>query len=157
MAASLPCRARGCEPTCNRCAEETKISADLRLLTARRTDLACDRVCAINRLRATMLEYFQRGTAKAEVRCGSSDSMAPRVQWDAGAFEYVPAAGWDDHGPLAAVQSRDERDQGDLEGQRDLRPAPPRFTSRAGGCGSPPRNSGMGFVCNATVPEAPEC
>ncbi len=35
-----------------------QISTDLRLLTARRTDLIFDRVCAINRLRATMLEYF---------------------------------------------------------------------------------------------------
>jgi len=35
-----------------------QISTDLRLLTSRRTDLVCDRVRAINRLRATMLEYF---------------------------------------------------------------------------------------------------
>jgi transposase len=35
-----------------------QISVDLRLLTARRTDLMCDRVRAINRLRATLLEYF---------------------------------------------------------------------------------------------------
>jgi transposase len=35
-----------------------QISTDLRLLTARRTDLVYDRVRAINRLRATMLEYF---------------------------------------------------------------------------------------------------
>lgn len=35
-----------------------QVSTDLRLLTARRTDLVCDRVRAINRLRATMLEYF---------------------------------------------------------------------------------------------------
>lgn len=35
-----------------------QISADLRLLTARRTDLICDRVRAINRLRATLVEYF---------------------------------------------------------------------------------------------------
>jgi transposase len=35
-----------------------QISTDLRLLTARRTDLVCDRVRAINRLRATLLEYF---------------------------------------------------------------------------------------------------
>jgi transposase len=35
-----------------------QISVDLRLLTSRRTDLICDRVRAINRLRATMLEYF---------------------------------------------------------------------------------------------------
>lgn len=31
---------------------------DLRLLTARRTDVIGDRVRAINRLRATLLEYF---------------------------------------------------------------------------------------------------
>lgn len=31
------------------------------------------------------------------------------MQWDIEAFEYVPAAGWDDHGPFAAVQSRDQR------------------------------------------------
>jgi transposase len=35
-----------------------QISVDLSLLTARRTDLICDRVRAINRLRATLLEYF---------------------------------------------------------------------------------------------------
>lgn len=35
-----------------------QVSTDLRLLTARRTDLVFDRVRAINRLRATMLEYF---------------------------------------------------------------------------------------------------
>nr|WP_302846569.1 IS110 family transposase [Arthrobacter sp. ok909] len=35
-----------------------QISVDLRLLTARRTDLICDRVRAINRLRATLLECF---------------------------------------------------------------------------------------------------
>jgi transposase len=35
-----------------------QVSVDLRMLTARRTDLTCDRVRAINRLRATLLEYF---------------------------------------------------------------------------------------------------
>jgi hypothetical protein len=35
-----------------------QISVGLQLLTARRTDLVCDRVRAINRLRATLLEYF---------------------------------------------------------------------------------------------------
>lgn len=35
-----------------------QISVDLRMMTARRTDLICDRVRAINRLRATLLEYF---------------------------------------------------------------------------------------------------
>jgi transposase len=38
--------------------EADQISIDLRMLTARRTDLVCDRVRAINRLRATLLEYF---------------------------------------------------------------------------------------------------
>lgn len=37
---------------------EDQISTDLRLLTARRTDLVHDRVRAINRLRATLLDYF---------------------------------------------------------------------------------------------------
>jgi transposase len=35
-----------------------QISTDLRLLTARRTDLVYDRVRTINRLRATLLDYF---------------------------------------------------------------------------------------------------
>jgi transposase len=35
-----------------------QISTDLRLLTSRRTDLVYDRVRAINRLRATLLEFF---------------------------------------------------------------------------------------------------
>ncbi len=34
------------------------ISASLRLLTARRTDVVIDRTRAFNRLRATLLEYF---------------------------------------------------------------------------------------------------
>jgi transposase len=38
--------------------EADQISVDLRMLTSRRTDLVCDRVRAINRLRATLLEYF---------------------------------------------------------------------------------------------------
>lgn len=35
-----------------------EIAVDLRILTARRTDLVCDRTRAINRLRAQLLEYF---------------------------------------------------------------------------------------------------
>ncbi len=35
-----------------------EISVDLRILTARRTDLTCDRTRTINRLRAQLLEYF---------------------------------------------------------------------------------------------------
>jgi transposase len=35
-----------------------EIATELRLLASRRTDLVCDKTRAINRLRATMLEYF---------------------------------------------------------------------------------------------------
>lgn len=35
-----------------------EISVDLRILTARRTDLSCDRTRTINRLRAQLLEFF---------------------------------------------------------------------------------------------------
>ncbi|MGT2464206.1 IS110 family transposase [Sinomonas atrocyanea] len=35
-----------------------EIATELRMLAARRTDLVCDRTRAINRLRATLLEYF---------------------------------------------------------------------------------------------------
>lgn len=35
-----------------------EIAVELRILTATRTDLVCDRTRAINRLRATLLEYF---------------------------------------------------------------------------------------------------
>lgn len=38
--------------------EPDRVSVDLRLLTARRLDLIHDRVRSINRLRATLLEYF---------------------------------------------------------------------------------------------------
>lgn len=39
-----------------------QVSVDLRLLRAHRTDLICDHVRAINRLRATLLEYFLRSS-----------------------------------------------------------------------------------------------
>src|SRR5262249_13164710 len=32
-----------------------------------------------------------------------------RVRWGQAGYEYVPAAGWDSHGPYAMVQSRDQR------------------------------------------------
>ncbi|MBT2547653.1 IS110 family transposase [Arthrobacter sp. ISL-65] len=51
-----------------------QISVDLRLLTARRTDLICDRVRAINRLRATLLEYFP-----ALVRAFDYSKKAPLI------------------------------------------------------------------------------
>lgn len=38
--------------------ETDQIAVDLRLLTSRRTDVVCDRVRTINRLRAVLLEYF---------------------------------------------------------------------------------------------------
>lgn len=75
------------------------------------------------------VRYAAAGTANADVSlwlvafdgaqpdpAGSSDparSSGPRartaVRWDRAAFEYLPGAGWDDHGPYAVVQSRDQR------------------------------------------------
>ncbi|HWM36612.1 MAG TPA: prolyl oligopeptidase family serine peptidase [Streptomyces sp.] len=58
-----------------------------------------------------VLRYPAAGTANAEVSLlllrldgGSTD-----VDWDRAAFEYVAEAGWDGHGPLVTVQSRDQR------------------------------------------------
>ncbi|MCT2594024.1 alpha/beta fold hydrolase [Streptomyces sp. N2-109] len=63
-----------------------------------------------------VLRYPAAGTANAEVSLhlltlgtGSGGAARRAVDWDGGAFEYLPAAGWDAHGPLAAVQSRDQR------------------------------------------------
>jgi len=57
------------------------------------------------------VRYPAAGTANAEVTLWITglDGARTQVQWDIEAFEYVPAAGWDDHGPFAAVQSRDQR------------------------------------------------
>jgi dipeptidyl-peptidase-4 len=57
------------------------------------------------------VRYPVAGAANAEVTLWliGLDGEQTRVRWDTGAFEYVPAAGWDDHGPFAAVQSRDQR------------------------------------------------
>jgi dipeptidyl-peptidase 4 len=57
------------------------------------------------------VRYPVAGTANAEVTLWiiGLDGARTQVQWDIEAFEYVPAAGWDDHGPFAAVQSRDQR------------------------------------------------
>jgi dipeptidyl-peptidase 4 len=57
------------------------------------------------------VRYPAAGTANAEVTLWiiGLDGARTQVQWDIEAFEYVPAAGWDDHGPFAAVQSRDQR------------------------------------------------
>ncbi|MGI5227030.1 prolyl oligopeptidase family serine peptidase [Actinoallomurus sp. CA-142502] len=37
------------------------------------------------------------------------DGSRTEARWDRRAFEYVPGCGWDDHGPYAVVQSRDQR------------------------------------------------
>jgi dipeptidyl-peptidase-4 len=55
--------------------------------------------------------YPAAGTANAEVTLhvfGLDGSRVP-LDWDRSAFEYVAAAGWDAHGPLISVQSRDQR------------------------------------------------
>ncbi|MFF4819764.1 prolyl oligopeptidase family serine peptidase [Kitasatospora sp. NPDC001309] len=59
------------------------------------------------------VRYPLAGTANAEVTLWllGLDGRRTRteVRWDRAAFEYLTAAGWDDHGPYAAVQSRDQR------------------------------------------------
>jgi dipeptidyl-peptidase-4 len=57
------------------------------------------------------VRYPVAGTANAEVTLWiiGLDGVRTQVRWDIAAFEYVPAAGWDGHGPFAAVQSRDQR------------------------------------------------
>ncbi|MEU4118358.1 prolyl oligopeptidase family serine peptidase [Kitasatospora sp. NPDC028055] len=59
------------------------------------------------------VRYPLAGTANAEVTLWllGLDGRRTRteVRWDRAAFEYVTAASWDDHGPYAAVQSRDQR------------------------------------------------
>jgi dipeptidyl-peptidase 4 len=55
--------------------------------------------------------YPAVGTANAEVTLwiAGLDRQRTQVRWDTGAFEYVPAAGWDSRGPYASVQSRDQQ------------------------------------------------
>ncbi|MBD0695708.1 prolyl oligopeptidase family serine peptidase [Streptomyces sp. CBMA123] len=57
------------------------------------------------------IRYPLAGTANADVslRLLGLDGSRTEVRWDAAAFEYLTAAGWDAHGPYAAVQSRDQR------------------------------------------------
>ena len=57
------------------------------------------------------VRYPAAGTANAEVTLWIADLGGARtaVRWDREAWEYVPAAGWDAHGPFATVQSRDQR------------------------------------------------
>ncbi|MFE5582101.1 prolyl oligopeptidase family serine peptidase [Kitasatospora sp. NPDC056531] len=57
------------------------------------------------------IRYPLAGTANAGVSLWllGLDGSRTEVRWDRAAFEYLTAAGWDGHGPYAAVQSRDQR------------------------------------------------
>ncbi|CAM5377796.1 prolyl oligopeptidase family serine peptidase [Streptomyces viridifaciens] len=57
------------------------------------------------------IRYPLAGTANADVSLWliGLDGSRVEVRWDRDAFEYLTAAGWDGHGPYAAVQSRDQR------------------------------------------------
>lgn len=57
------------------------------------------------------IAYPAAGTANAEVTLHLLDlaGRAVEVGWDRTAHEYVTEAGWDAHGPLIGVQSRDQR------------------------------------------------
>jgi len=59
------------------------------------------------------VRYPAAGTANAKIDLFIISLDGPPSMVDA-AFEYVTAAGWDDHGPYAAVQSRDQRTAGFL-------------------------------------------
>ncbi|QHC22450.1 S9 family peptidase [Streptomyces sp. GS7] len=58
-----------------------------------------------------VLRYPSAGTANAEVTLHllSVDGERTEVVWDRAAYEYLVDARWDAHGPLIAVQSRDQR------------------------------------------------
>lgn len=57
------------------------------------------------------IRYAAAGTANAEVRLwiAGLDGSRTEAPWDRDAFEYLPGGGWDEHGPYAVVQSRDQR------------------------------------------------
>jgi dipeptidyl-peptidase-4 len=57
-----------------------------------------------------VVRYAAAGTANADVTLWivALDGSRTRARWDREAFEYVPGAGWDVHGPYAVVQSRDQ-------------------------------------------------
>jgi len=57
------------------------------------------------------VRYPAAGTPNAEITLwlAGLDGSRTQIGWDRDAFEYVPGAGWDDHGPYAVVQSRDQR------------------------------------------------
>ncbi|WBQ06593.1 prolyl oligopeptidase family serine peptidase [Kribbella sp. CA-293567] len=57
------------------------------------------------------IAYPAAGTANALVSLHAFDltGSSTRLQWDSTAYEYLAAVAWDSHGPLLAVQSRDQR------------------------------------------------
>ncbi|GIH02034.1 peptidase [Rhizocola hellebori] len=58
------------------------------------------------------VRYPAVGSANAEVTLWvyGLDGARAEVTWDRAAFEYVAVAGWDQHGPFTAVQSRDQQE-----------------------------------------------
>ncbi|MFI9052003.1 prolyl oligopeptidase family serine peptidase [Streptomyces sp. NPDC053427] len=58
-----------------------------------------------------VIRYPAAGTANADVtlQLVSLDGDRVDVTWDRKAYEYLVDAGWDAHGPVIAVQSRDQR------------------------------------------------
>ncbi|MCM2577449.1 S9 family peptidase [Streptomyces meridianus] len=61
--------------------------------------------------RPRAVRYPVAGTANADVSLHivTLDGRRTPVRWDRSAFEYLATAGWDEHGPLIGVQSRDQR------------------------------------------------
>lgn len=57
------------------------------------------------------IPYPAAGTANADVSLHvlGLDGTRVEVDWDRAAFEYLTSADWDEHGPLLAVQSRDQK------------------------------------------------
>jgi dipeptidyl-peptidase-4 len=57
------------------------------------------------------VRYAAAGTANPDVTLWivALDGSRTQARWDNDAFEYLPAAGWDGHGPYAVVQSRSQR------------------------------------------------
>jgi dipeptidyl-peptidase-4 len=57
------------------------------------------------------IRYPAAGTANANVTAHvlRLDGTRTEIAWDRQAFEYLTTAGWDNHGPLLSVQSRDHR------------------------------------------------
>ncbi|MFC6062960.1 S9 family peptidase [Streptomyces ochraceiscleroticus] len=57
------------------------------------------------------IRYPQAGTANADTRLWvyGLDGSRTEVAWDRAAYEYLATVGWDAHGPLIGVQSRDQR------------------------------------------------